>query len=221
MNRLKKIIRNGYSFFCVGFLLAFLAAIQPHSVSAANQMMKDRFEEETKIMKEKLELGNKSSPVKVYFITNWFCQACKKIEPFIEQIYPKIQDQFGVFFIDIPTHPESENYSPYNLSFLVNNKSQYMIARKMLDGMTESIEIPTYEEIVTTAKKNGIEYKELSYQDIRSGMSVFEEALDQFELGSTPMVVVINTKTNKVVKLNGTMDVTESKIMDAIKEVEK
>lgn len=221
MNKLGRATKYGFSFFCLVFLLTIFAVTQSNSLTGASPKMKQRFESEAKTMREKLELGNKASPIKVYFITNWFCEACKKVEPIIEQVYPKIQDRFGIFFIDIPTHPESENYSPYDISFQINNKSQYIATRKMLSEMANHITIPTYQDIATAAKKNGIEFKDIPYQDVRGGMSVFDETIDKYELSSTPMILVINTKTNKIIRLSGTNEITEPNILKAINEVEK
>ena len=69
--------------------------------------------------------GNENSPVEVYYITDWFCPACKQIEPELEPYYPKMMTKARLFFVDYPIHPETMNYIPYNLSFMLNDKKQY------------------------------------------------------------------------------------------------
>lgn len=210
MNHFKKAMATSTSFFFIGFLLTFVGVAKPNPAQAAAEKMRER-----------LEFGNKTSPIEVFFVTDWFCPSCKKVEPLIEKIYPKIQARVGFFFIDFPIHTKSENYSPYNLAFLLNNKSQYFAARDILMKMTNEIESPTDEDIEKAAKKAGIKFKEITYLEVKSGMTVFDEVIDKYKLDSTPTIIVLNTKTNKFTKLEGNDEISEEKIMKAIDGLEK
>lgn len=205
----KKAIFNT-SFFFIGFLLAFIGIAKPDQAQAATDKMKER-----------LEFGNKSSPIKVYFVSDWFCPSCKKIEPIIEKVYPEIQSKVGFFFIDFPIHTKSQNYSPYNLAFMVNSKPQYIAARNMLLNMTNEIESPTDEDIEAGAKKIGVHFKELSYVDVKNGMNVFDDVVDKYNLDSTPTIIILNTKTEKFKKLEGSEEISEEKILKAIEELNR
>ncbi|MBW4057318.1 MAG: vitamin K epoxide reductase family protein, partial [Proteobacteria bacterium] len=44
-------------------------------------------------------LGKEKSPITVYFISDWFCPVCQKVEPRIEQIYTQVAKEARVAFI--------------------------------------------------------------------------------------------------------------------------
>ena len=67
---------------------------------------------------EKFSLGDQKSDVSVYIFTDWFCPACKKLEPTLEAIVPKLLKNTRINFVDIAIHPESQNIINYNLSLL-------------------------------------------------------------------------------------------------------
>ena len=69
-------------------------------------------------------LGKTDSSVTVYFISDWFCPGCRKAEPEIERMYPAVAKLARVAFIDYPIHPETANFTPYNLQFLVYEKGE-------------------------------------------------------------------------------------------------
>lgn len=208
-----EIMRNikqgfAYLFFVIlGFLSAFIGITKPDTAEAA---MND--------MKEKIAFGTKNSPVEVYFVSDWFCPSCKKVEPIIEKVYPQIKSQVTFYFIDYSIHKKSLNFSPYNLAFLVNNKAQYFKARQMLMKLTEETETPNDQDIEKAARKNGLIFKELNFLDIKSGLEYFDKIVEKYHLSATPTVIIADRKNN-VIKLEGRDEISEEKILKAIDEI--
>lgn len=196
------------SFLLFGFLLSFIGISK---VSAAEAAVND--------IKNRIVFGTEKSPVEVYFVTDWFCPSCKKVEPQIEKIYPKIKSKVAFYFIDYPIHRKSLNFTPYNLAFLVNDKSHYFKARDMLNEISEENESPNEEDIIEAAKDQGIKFKSLSFSDIKAGIDFFDEVIDKYDIRATPTIIITNQKKNKVIKLEGRDQISESKILDAIEKV--
>lgn len=196
------------SFVIFGFLMAFIGISKPNYAEAAMNDIKDR-----------IALGTKNSPVEVYFVSDWFCPSCKKIEPLIEKIYPKIKSKVTFYFIDYPIHKKSLNFSPYNLSFLVNDKAHYFKARQMLMNLADKTEAPTDIEVEKLAKKDGLVYKELSFLEVKTGSEYFEKIVEKYNLNSTPTVIITNPRKNSTVKLEGRDEISEQKILDAIEKL--
>ena len=197
------------AFFLTGFLMAFTGVQKVDAAQAAATEMKQR-----------LVFGNKESPVEVYFITDWYCPSCKRVEPIIEKVYPDIKSKVAFYFIDYPIHTKSLNFSPYNLSFLIYNKPQYFQARHALQDLTEKTESPSDKEVAELAKKVNIKFKELSYVDIKAGLEFFEKVEEDFKVNSTPTLIISNPKKKKVVKLEGATAISQDKILEAIKSVQ-
>jgi hypothetical protein len=193
------------SFIVLGFLVAFIGVSKVNEAEAAMTDMKSR-----------LLFGSKTSPVEVYFVTDWFCNSCKKIEPQIEKILPDIQKQAAFFFVDYPIHKKSMNFTPYNLAFLLNSKSQYLQARHALADLTHKTETPHDEDVARAVKPLGVPFKELSFLDVKSGMDFFDKIVEKYNLSSTPTIIITNTKNNKVMKFEGTDEISAQKVLDAI-----
>ena len=164
--------------------------------------------------------GNKNSPVEVYFITDWFCPACKRMEPYLEPIFPKIMKKASLIFVDKAIHPESLNYTPYNLSFMVNNKDKYLELRKVLAELAKKTKTPTPEQVQAAIEPLGVKYVQLNYSDIDSGMRFFQGISTTFEVNMTPTMVIANRKSLKARKLVGS-EISEDNIMQAIDEMSK
>jgi protein-disulfide isomerase len=196
------------SFVIVGFLMAFVGVSKVDTVEAAINDIKER-----------IVFGEKNSPVEVYFVSDWFCPSCKKIEIEMEKIYPKIKNKVAFYFIDFPIHKKSLNFSPYNLAFLVNDKPNYFKARQMLLALTEETQSPKDKDIEKAAKKNGLTFKELSYLDIKTGLEYFDKIVDKYDLHATPTIIITNPKRNSVVKLEGRDEISEEKILNAIEKM--
>ncbi len=195
------------SFFIVGFLLAFMGISKANDVQASVNEIRDR-----------LVFGNKESPVEVYFVTDWFCPACRKVESEIEDILPEIESKAAFYFIDYPIHQDSLNFSPYNLAFLLNNKSDYLTARRLLIKLTQTTKTPVDADIITAAKQVGIQYQELFFVDVKKGTDYFDTVVKKYQLNSTPTMIITNTKTKQVIKMEGRDEMSKIKILKAIEE---
>ncbi|MFI0434581.1 MAG: thioredoxin domain-containing protein [Parachlamydiaceae bacterium] len=193
------------SFMMMGFLMAFIGISQPDSAQAAVNEIKDR-----------IAFGNKNSQVEVYFVSDWFCPSCKKIEPLVEKVYPKIKNKVTFYFVDYAIHKKSVNFTPPNLSFLINDKAQYFKARQMLMNLADKTDSPTDQEIEKMAKKENLPFKELSFLDVKTGMEFFEKVVEKYNLNSTPTIIITNSKKNKVIKLEGRDEISEEKILKAV-----
>lgn len=193
-----------------GFLIAFTG------ISPGNAM-----EAVEKDVKDKLVLGKSSSPIEIYIFTDWFCPPCRKLEPTLATLVPEVTEQARVSFIDVAVHPESLDFVPYNMSFMIYNKPQYLQLREVLQDIAKSNKKPTKLQIKDAAQKIGVALQELDFADIAIGLDYFQEMTKKFAIDGTPMVVVVNHKTNEQRKLEGLGDVTKENVKRAIEELSK
>ncbi len=164
-------------------------------------------------------LGKQSAQVEVYIMTDWFCPACMKAEQEIEKVVPAAEKKAKIIFVDVPIHPESLNYTPYNLSFLTHEKSKYMDLRKALLNLTKKKKEPTDEDVREAARPLGVSYKPLSFLDATKGMKFYDSIAREFQVSGTPTVVIRDIKTRKVIKFVGVKEITEANILRSIEEV--
>lgn len=209
MHMIKKGL-SSVSFLLLGVLLAWVGISQVNVVEAAIDDIKSR-----------IAFGDRESPVEVYFITDWFCPSCQSIEGDIEKLLPQIQSKVGFYFIDYPIHRHSLNFTPYNLAFLMGDKSQYFKARQLLVDLTDQTETPTDSDVEKAAKKAQIPFKELSFLDIKTGLDYFDKVSKNYDISATPTIVITNTKTNKSTKFEGTDEISDEKIVEAIEKLSK
>ncbi|MRR57069.1 MAG: hypothetical protein EG824_02475 [Deltaproteobacteria bacterium] len=168
-----------------------------------------------------LFLGKTDSSTVIYFVSDWFCPACRRTEPAIEKMYPKIAEIAKVSFIDIPVHPETSNFTPYNLQFLVYEKAKYMQLRKALSELSEKTKTPSPEDVQAAVAPYGVKLRSMNFTDILSGMKWNETTYKTFEVKATPTVVVSNTKTGKHVNLVGENEIRYEAILKGITKVGK
>ncbi len=204
MHFLKRMTVN-LSFLLVGLFIALIGIGKVDSAQAAINDIRD-----------KVAFGTKGSQIEVYFFSDWFCPSCKKVESLIEKTYPKIKSKVVFYFIDYPIHRKSMNFSPYNLAFLINDKADYFKARQMLLALADKSDSPTDEDVEKQAKKAGLKFKELSYLEVKTGMEFFDSMVAKYGLSSTPTIVIVNSKKNSVVKLEGRDEISEEKIIQAV-----
>jgi thiol-disulfide isomerase/thioredoxin len=168
-----------------------------------------------------LYLGKTDSATVVYFVSDWFCPACRKAEPIIEKLYPKIAEFAKVAFVDIPVHPETSNFTPYNLQFLLYDKEQYIQLRRALDQLAKKNAAPTAEDVQAAVAPYDVKLRNMSYAEILSGLKWNENVCRTFGIRATPTVVVSNAKTGKHVNLVGTNKISYEAILKAADEVGK
>lgn len=191
--------------FLLGLIVALLGVTKFDPLVAAENEIKDQ-----------IAFGDRNSPIEIYIFTDWQCPACRQIEPLMERLTPKLESKAQVVFVDYAIHPESLNFTPYNLSFMINNKDQYFKLRHALEELAERNSDPTEEEVMEVIKPIGAQYKQLNYSDIALGMKYFKRLGTQFGINGTPVVVVVNNTDKRGKKLKGAKEITETNIMQAI-----
>jgi protein-disulfide isomerase len=193
-----------FIFFISGFLFAFIGVVKDNPLVAAEKSIKDS-----------VALGKLDSPVEVYLFSDWQCPACRALEPTLEKIVPKIMDKARLVFVDTIVHKETLNYIPYNLSFLIHDKSKYMQLRDILSNISTTTKEPTDEQIEKAIAPLGVKYQQLSYADIAVGIKYFKHLVKQFDIEATPTMVIIHNHEKKGKKLMGS-EINEQNVMQAI-----
>jgi len=210
--QLMDIIKKGFTSLSFAFLGVLMAFIGVSKFDQAEAAMND--------MQSKLAFGNRSSPIDVYFVTDWFCPSCKKVEPIIEKVFPLIETRVNFYFIDYAIHKKSMNFTPYNLAFLVHDKPRYLDARRHLQKLAEENDNPNDDDVLEISQRNQLKFQELNFLEVKAGMEFFDKIVEKYNLRSTPVLIIANSKTHQVVKLEGRDEIKEDKILQAIKSME-
>ena len=168
-----------------------------------------------------LFLGKTASPTTIYFVSDWFCPACKKAEPAIEKMFPELAKLARISFIDFPIHKETLNYTPYNLQFLTFEKAKYIKLRHALAELALKSKKPSEGEVQVAVAPLGVKLRTMDYADTLYGMQANLTVYRGYNVNSTPTVVVTNATTKKSKLLVGDVQISELAIKAAIAEVEK
>lgn len=166
-------------------------------------------------------LGKVDSQTTVYFISDWFCPGCRRLEPKIEKIYPVLARQTRIAFVDYPIHPETSNYTPYNLQFLMYEKDKYIQLRHALSELSMKVKAPSNEQVQAAVAPYGVRLRQLNFMDVMTGVKLNESIYRGFGVNATPTVVVANEKTKKRKLLVGDNEITRQAINAAIAAVER
>ena len=192
----------------MGFTLAFLGTTKINPLHAAQESLK-----------ESVAFGQATSPIEVYLFTDWFCPACRTVEREFDRMVPTIESQAKLFFIDADLNAESLNFTPYNLSFMVNNKGKYLELRHALADLSNKTKTPTEAQVKAAIAPLGVKLQELNFSDITLGAKLFKKLARQFNVNATPTIVVINVNTKKGKKLSGTQEISQANINKAIQSL--
>lgn len=176
----------------------------------------DKLEAAEEAIKDKIKFGNINSPIEVYVFTDWACPACRIVEPSLEAMAPKIMQQAQLTFVDAVVHPETLNFTPYNLAFMVNSKPAYFKIRAALGKLSLTNKKPTDKDIATAVAPLGVTFHELPYEDVSVALRYFDELTEQFKVTGTPTVAVINRAAKKGKKFSGAEEISESNILKSI-----
>lgn len=188
-----------------GFSLAFLGLGQQSELKA-----------EEASVKAHITFGNPNSPIDVFVFTDWLCPACESLEPTFEKTVSAINQKALITFVDDPVHEATLNFTPYNLSFMVNNKDQYFNLRKAMHELANNNKEPTDKDISALAAKFGVTLRELNYGTVAMGSKYFDSLIKQFNIEGTPTVIVYNRTTKESKKLEGKPEIDQEKIVKAI-----
>lgn len=200
-NRLKRII-TATAVIVAGFTTALVGVRQESAAAGLD-----------------LYLGNRQSSTIVYFVSDWFCPVCRKVEPSIATMYPEIARKAKVGFVDFPIHKETLNFTPYHLQFLAFEKEKYLALRKVLSELSLKTKKPTPEEVQAAVAPHGVKVRQLDYADILYGMQSDLSVYRGYGLKGTPAVVVTNSKSKKTKIFVGDREITREAIIKAIAEV--
>ena len=195
-------------------LLAFLAGM---GITAMGLKKPDAFAAGLPV--RSLSFGDEESSTEIYFVTDWFCPACRAAEPEILKGARKAMRQAKVVFVDYPIHPETFNYIPYNLSFIVREKAKYLEIREALAALARKTKEPTPEDVQAAVSTLGVKYVPLNYADVVAGMQYFSTLAKKFKVPGTPSVVVLDSRTGKTKTLYGSSGITSDNILKALAEV--
>ena len=166
-----------------------------------------------------LTLGKLDSEIEVYVFTDWFCPSCRQVEPDLEKAYPDIMKRAKLLFVEFPVHPESMNFIPYNLSFLVREKAKYLEVRKALMHLAERTKEPTPEDVRKAVAPLGVAYRPLNYSDVNGAVRYFQSLVQAFRVEGTPAMVVYNRKNRSTRLLFGVRDLSYPNILMAVSGV--
>ena len=167
-------------------------------------------------LKESLSFGNKNSTIEVYLFTDWACPACRQLELEVEKMTPAVMAKAKLTFVDHAIHPETLNYSPYNVSFMIKNKPQYLKLRHALTELSTKTSAPTEEQVEELALKQGVKYHQLNYSDVKLSQNYFEQLGKQLSVTKTPTLVITNSTTKKGKRLVGIPEITQANVLRAI-----
>lgn len=204
-----KTLAKQLSVLSLAFVLGLVAAILGVSRHDADAAAFNQF------------LGKAESTTTVYFVSDWFCPACRKLEPRIEQIFPELAKTVKVGFVDFPIHRETLNFTPYNLQFIFYEKAKYIKLRKALGDLALKTKNPTAEEVQRAVTPYGVKLRDMDYADILYGMQADQAVYQKFGVKATPSVVVVDAKTGKNKTLVGENEITLQSIKAAINMVRK
>ncbi|MGE5283888.1 MAG: hypothetical protein ACM3OG_02850 [Actinomycetota bacterium] len=166
-----------------------------------------------------LAFGEMESSSEVYIITDWFCPACRAAEPEILKGARKAMKQAKVVFVDYPIHPETFNYIPYDLSFIVREKEKYLQIREAIGTLARKTKEPTPEDVQAAVSPLGVKYVPLNYVDVVAGMQYFNSLVRKFKVPGTPTVVVLDTRSGKTKALTGSSAITSNNILKTLAEI--
>jgi len=195
-------------------LFAFLAGM---GISAMGLSKPDAFAAGLSV--KSLAFGNTESSSEVYIVTDWFCPACRAAEPEILKGARKAMRQAKVVFVDYPIHPETLNYIPYNLSFILREKEKYFQIREALATLARKTKEPMPEDVQAAVSPLGVKYVPLNYADVLAGVQYFSTLVKKFKVPGTPSVVVRDSRTGKTTTLYGMSDITSENILKTLAEV--
>jgi thiol-disulfide isomerase/thioredoxin len=193
----------------IGFLTAFFGTAKEDVAKNAENSIRDR-----------IAFGNPDSNVEVFLFTDWQCPACRGLEPVFVQLAPSIMKKARMTFADIDIHPETLNFLPYNLSFMVHNKDKYLQLRDVLTEISTTTKEPTDDIVNQAIKKYGVKYKPMHYADIAVANKYFKHLESQFDLESTPTLVIVNLSDKRGKKFVG-KEITYDNVMSAIDKMSK
>jgi hypothetical protein len=163
--------------------------------------------------------GNDAAPVEVYFISDWYCEYCRKSEKKMETSLPAVGAAARYTFLDMPVHKESFFIMPYHQSLLLNQKMKYLAGRRALLDATSSGNIPSQVDIVDALNKNGVQHHPADSGLIQGLQETSYSFFRKYGVKSTPSVIILNPTTNKHILLSGADKITPKRVLAAVNSI--
>lgn len=133
--------------------------------------------------------------VQIKFYSDYFCGACKNLEPDIEHLLADLtkRDIITITFVDVPMHKNSAMYARYFL-YILNDKKEITRALKARSALFEAAQkgITDKEKLEEFLTKKGFRFKEF---DAKPVFTVLTGYLREDKIIATPTCVV--SKNNK------------------------
>lgn len=192
-----------------GFVIAFFGVAEV-----------DVLEAKENNLKKELAFGKQDSPIEMYLFSDWACPACRQLEPKLEHLSAVLMTHGKLYFIDHAIHPETLNFTPYHLSFMLHDKNKYFQLREILSQISDQTKSPTDDEVEKAIKKVGVKYDQVDYADVALALRYFKSLGMKFNINGTPTLVIINTETKKGKKLKGSDAINEKNALEAIAAIE-
>jgi len=192
------------------FLLCAVFTFQSSYIEAALENVQDL-----------IAFGNLDSPIEVYYFSDWECSTCRRIEPIIAENAVEIAKSARFIFVDYINNQESIDFTPYNLSFMIRNKSQYLQLRGALEQLSQQTKTPKDSEILEAISRVGGSYQPLSYSEVTAGIKYFKRLAQQFHVDRTPTVIVVNSQKHIGKKFVGSDEISGKAILSAIESLKQ
>ncbi len=199
--------------FCTGFgglTLAVAGTTNPADTTA-----------KTGTISQDIWLAGPASPsVEVYFVTDWFCDYCRKAEPAIEAMLPAVGRAARYTFIDKPIHQESLNFTPFHASLLLNDKPHYLSGRKALLELATKTTTPGEELVRNAFAQQGLTLRMADYATVVGLTTSTTGFLRANGVTMTPSVVIRNRMTGERRTLSGVENIGEGIVLMTIKRLQ-
>jgi uncharacterized membrane protein len=195
----------------------FIATLVGFSI-AYKGVAKESIEMHDTMIAKEVSFGNWQSPIGVYILTDWFCPGCHALEPVFEKVLSETDGEARITFVDFVIHPESINWIPYDLAFMMKDKDKYLQIRQALQLLAATIKEPSEDQIQAAVAPLNVRYQSLSYSQVENGKNYFDKLVKDSGAESTPSVYITNHKTHKSKLLHGS-EITEENVISAIKQL--
>lgn len=158
--------------------------------------------------------------VEVYFVTDWFCDYCRKAEPAIDGMLSAVGKVARYTFIDDPIHRESLNFNPFNISLLLNDKAHYLDGRKALLDLATKTKSPSEEMVKSAFAQRGLNLRMADFATIVGLTDSTAAFLRANNVTMTPAIVVRNILTGERRTLTGIENISEGVVLMTIKRLQ-
>lgn len=136
--------------------------------------------------------------VQVKLYSNYFCGACRNLEPAIEYLLIELtkKNVVTITFIDIATSRSSMLYAKYFL-YILNEKKNLESALRARSALFEASKIPIDDEdrLGNFLRTKGIKFKVF---DTKPTFMVLQNYIRTDQVSSTPTCIIVNNNKKEV-----------------------